>query len=281
MVLFRDIDIPIQNAEEKAAATSLAVQMLSPFAHEDGVWGVGSVLGRDTTMAAIASRNHIRQYAQRFSESHGMDAVRDVAHCEVWCCPANALPVVLVGFAEPMRYRQVRRNRWLSHIALAVCLLVAAAILATPLAQLALKAESAQKQGHAAQVETRSAQALREALLSNQAKLVSVSKISLESQQPPEILARVTAVVPDDTWVQRLQWQSGKVTLQGQTPNVATLMASLSKQPDIKEVKAPAAATKSAGSGKENFSVEFVLLPAAASVVGGGNGVGPGESGAP
>lgn len=281
MVLLRALDIPVHNSEEKAAAISLAVQMSSPFAPEDGVWGVGSALGRETCVAVMASRNHVRAYAQRFSEAHGLDAVRDPEHCEVWFCPTNAAPVVLAGFAESTRRSHVRRNRLLSHSVFAVSLLTSAAILATPLAQLALQADSAQAQFQATQAETRPAQSLREALLSNQAKLVALSKISLESQQPPEILARVTAVVPDDTWVQRLQWQSGKVTLQGQTPNVATLMASLSKQPDIKEVKAPAAATKSVGSGKENFTVEFVLLPTTASVVELSNGVGPDKAGAP
>ena len=280
LVLIRKWDIPVQDADEKSAALSLAVAMSSPFAAEDGVWGHDSN-STGGCVAVMASRNHIRAYAQRLSQTHGLEAVRDPEQCEVLFWPPSGVPVVLAGFAESVRSGQVRRNKLMTYVFLAFSLLAAAAILATPFAQLALQADSAQAQFQVAQAETKPAQALREALLSTQSKLVALSKISLENQHPSEILARVTAVVPDDTWVQRLQWQSGKVTLQGQTPNVATLMASLSRQPDIKEVKAPSAATKSVGSGKENFTVEFVLLTPTAPAVDRATGVTPEKAGTP
>ena len=261
LVLVRELTIPVQNADEKATAISLAVEMSSPFALDDCVWGGSSPRGSTKCVVAMASRKHIQAYARQYSQAHGLAAIHDAERFEMWFLPSARGAIVLSGFAEGNRSKQIRRNKLLAHVFLGLSLLTTVAILVTPLAQLALKAESAYTQLQASQAQTRPAQALREAMLSTQTRLAALSKISRESPQPPEILARVTAVVPDDTWVQRLQWQAGKVTLQGQTPNVAVLMAALSQQPDIKEVKAPSAATKAVGSGKENFTIEFILQP--------------------
>ncbi len=276
LALVQALHIPLSDPVERAAAASLAAEMASPFRRDDCAWGYDPAGGH----LVMASRDQIQAHAKALSQIHGLEPLGNPSQCEVWYVPTAGAPVVLAGFAERVRSARVRLHRWVANTFLALSVLLALAIWFSPLAQLVLRVESAEAQIRAAKSGSQPAQATRERLLAVQEKLSAVSQVANQSQLPTESLARVTAVVPDDTWLQRLQWQSGKVTLQGQTPNTATFMAALSKEPDIKDVKAPTAATKSTGSGKENFVVEFSLLPPSDGVKVTGADV-PAEKGAP
>ncbi len=81
-------------------------------------------------------------------------------------------------------------------------------------------------------------------------------KLKLRAMQ-----AAMTRLIPDDTWLQRMQVQGNKVTVTGQTPNAAALMNTLSSHPGVRDVRAPSAATRAMSGGRENFTVEWTMTP--------------------
>jgi general secretion pathway protein L len=80
--------------------------------------------------------------------------------------------------------------------------------------------------------------------------------------EPLGVLDLLTELIPDDSWLQRLQVRGAQLTLVGQTTNTTALMNRLSEHPLVRDVRAPSAATRVSG-GRENFIIELTLLPQA------------------
>jgi general secretion pathway protein L len=59
-----------------------------------------------------------------------------------------------------------------------------------------------------------------------------------------------------------LQIQGHKVSITGQTANASALMKKLGGQPGLRDVRAPAPATKPLGATRESFTIEFTMDPA-------------------
>ena len=92
-------------------------------------------------------------------------------------------------------------------------------------------------------------------------KLNALSEILGERVEPLRVIDTLTQVLPDDAAVQALQLVGTKVSLSGQATDAAELMQKLGQQPGIRDVRAPAAATRLNNSNKESFSIEFVVDP--------------------
>ncbi|SLN56833.1 PilN domain-containing protein [Oceanibacterium hippocampi] len=71
-----------------------------------------------------------------------------------------------------------------------------------------------------------------------------------------QILERLSAILPDDTWIQQFNIVDGRVELQGSTSSAATLVPILEGAPEIASVAFRTAVSRDAVSGRENF--EFI-----------------------
>ncbi|HMA07212.1 MAG TPA: PilN domain-containing protein, partial [Ramlibacter sp.] len=72
----------------------------------------------------------------------------------------------------------------------------------------------------------------------------------------------LTRVLPDDTSLLGLNIQGSKISITGSTSDAAALMQQLSARPELREVKAPTAATRPLGTSKDSFNIEFTLASA-------------------
>ncbi len=139
--------------------------------------------------------------------------------------------------------------------------MLAAAVLLTPSLQLRQRALQAQQAYDQAQQRLAPVLAQREALTQLQAQQAALREQMAERVEPLAVLDLLTQAVPEDSFVQRLQVQGDRLTLSGQTPNTAALMNRLSAQPLLRDVRSPAAATRSMSAGRENFTLEMTLQP--------------------
>jgi len=105
------------------------------------------------------------------------------------------------------------------------------------------------------------AMAQREALVRGRDELADLREVMSDHIDPLVALDMLTQLIPDDTWLQRVQSQGTRFTVSGQTANAAVLMNTLSGNPALKDVRAPAPATRVFGTSRESFSVEFTVLP--------------------
>ena len=92
-------------------------------------------------------------------------------------------------------------------------------------------------------------------------QLAAFDEIQSEGVRALDTVGLLTRALPDDTSLLNLQIQGSKVRLSGQTPNTADLMQKLSAYPGLRDVKAPAAATRPLGTSTESFSIELELAP--------------------
>lgn len=249
--------LPPMPPADRADALALEVRMASPFDPADLVWGARDAADGTGATALLASRRAVQSRLDALA-----DRWRAATPPEVWAFDTQGRPVVLQGFGEAARLRRSGRGRGLSWALLLLALLLGAAVAVTPTVQLKLR--TMQAAGAYAELERQLAPVLaqRESLAKAQAQQDALRELMAERVEPLAVLDLVTQAVPDDTWLQRLQLQGARVTISGQTPNTASLMNRLSSQPQVREVKAPAPATRALG-GRENFTVEFTLAPEA------------------
>lgn len=254
------VSLPPMPAADRQDALAMELRMASPFDAADLVWGwreapQGAAAAPLT--AVLASRQAVQARLAQVADKLGPRKVP-----EVWAFATNGLPVVLQGFGEAARQRQAARGRWQVWLLLLLALLLAAAVAVTPTVQLKLRAMQAVRALAALEQDLGPVLAQREALVKAQGQRDELRELMAERVEPLAVLDLVTQAVPDDTWVQRLQLQGSKLTLSGPTPNTAALMNRFSGLPQVRDVRAPVAATRTQ-SGRENFTIELTVLPEA------------------
>jgi len=180
---------------------------------------------------------------------------------EVWALAGQGLPIVVQGWGESARRRSAARGRAAAYALLALAIVLAAAAAITPTVQLKLRAAQATLASQQAEQQMGPLVAQRESLVRSQEAIAALREQMQDHVEALAVVELLTQLIPDDTYLQRVQVHGAKVTLSGQTPNTAALMNQLGSQAGVRDVKAPAAATRSMAAGRENFTVEFTLAP--------------------
>jgi hypothetical protein len=86
-----------------------------------------------------------------------------------------------------------------------------------------------------------------------------------------DLLRELTERIPDDTWVQSLEYQSGEVQLRGESGQATALIGLLEQAPGIDGVSFRSPVTQVARTGKERFNLAFTYKPDNAAGSGGAN----------
>ena len=252
------LQLPAMSSVDLHAAVALEVRTASPFEASDLAWGyrareAGAGLA---VHAVLASRRAVDQHLAACA-----DRLAGRTAPEVWARDDAGRAVVLQGYGEAARERRAVRGRWSVYALLALALALGAAAAVTPTVQLKLRAMQAAAAMQ--EVEARMAPLLaqREALVRTQGDIDALHGLIAERVEPLAVMDLLTQLIPDDTFLQRLQVQGTKVTISGQTPNTAALMNALSGHPDVRDVRSPSAATRAMGGGRENFTIELTLSP--------------------
>lgn len=258
--LLRRIELPPLPLGEVAQAVALEVAGASPFAADDVVWGYAprrAASGKLEIDIALASRQRVVSHLQGLPGGAWQPEVT-----EVWAMTGSSSPVIFGGFGEARRiaYAKVRRRGATALLAVALGLMTAAAV--TPVAQSRLRAIDAQQ---AADELTKRVEPLlrqRSVLLRNAKTAQELQELLAEGVDPLFVMDLLTRVLPDDTSLLGLNIQGSKISITGSTPNAAALMQQLSARPELRDVKAPTAATRPMGTTKDSFNIEFTLAAA-------------------
>lgn len=258
-VLRRVVHLPLMSAGDMHQALRLQALNLSPFVEDDLVWGWrGQPSGQGGVAAeiALASRKQVavclEAQASRWQEMP-----------EVWVCPDAGEAIVLAGYGEGRRAQDAMRQRRIAYGLLLCVALLLAAMAITPTVQLGLRAQEAQSSYQSLALRARPVLEQRETLLQSTRKLSALQSELAARIDPLRVLELLTRALPDDTAVQSLKLQGPAVTISGQTADAAKLMQLLGEQPGLREVRAPTPATRQSATGKEVFTIAFVLDPKA------------------
>jgi general secretion pathway protein L len=261
ILLRRTLVMPTLAQAERQAALALQLQTFSPFAPEDLVWTSEVQASEDGKTqqihAALTSRKLI---ATHLAEQDADIALDDM---EVWIPHVHGgFHAVAAGFAEKRRHSRSTAWRWFSAALFLLALALVIAILVTPTVQLYLRAKQAESALTALQQKAMPVLAERESYTKATERLNQAGESLNQSVAPLPVLQLITETLGDDTSLNSLQVQGHKVSIAGQTVNASVLMKKLGSQPGLRDVRAPAPATKPLGATRESFTIEFTMDPA-------------------
>ena len=260
ILLRRSLVLPILAQAELESALALQLQAFSPFAPEDLVWTYESQAMEGGTSlqvhAAMSSRPLIAAHLAATDPEASLD------NFEVWVPLTQAGNHALVpGFAEGRRQSRSTAWRWASATLFLIALALVASMAATASLQLYLRSKQAEAALAALQQKAIPVLSEREAFTLATEKLGQLNDMFAASTPPMPLLQLVTEALADDTSLLSFQMQGNKVNLSGQTVNTSSLMKQLSTTPGLKDVRAPAPATKPPGATRESFTIEFSIDP--------------------
>jgi general secretion pathway protein L len=261
ILLRRSLVMPSLAQAELQAALALQLQTFSPFPPEDMVWACEVQQSEDGKTqhihAAISSRKLIAQHLATLPTEATLDDI------EVWVPHLqDGHYAVASGFAENQRHRRSAAWRWVSAGLLVLALALVVGIVATPSVQLYLRSKQAEAALQALQQKALPVLAERESFTQVTDKLTQLGEHFNQSVAPRPVLQLITEALGDDTSLLSVQVQGHKVSLTGQTANASTLMKKLDNLPGLRDVRAPAPATKPLGATRESFTIEFSMDPA-------------------
>ncbi len=208
-----------------------------------------------------APRNRVRQQLEAV-EARGLEVVRVVLDEADLARGSNLLP--------PERLRELEeaaRGRWLTWLLLALCAVLAAALIILPIYQarervIALLAEEGRLRAEAEQASVLQRQVEKQ--LSEYNFLLQRKHSTPLAVQLLDDLSKRT---PDDTWVQTLEIKTNpaskarEVIIQGETGSGGKLMPILAESPLLKDLQPKAAMTRLAPNA-ERFHVSAELVQA-------------------
>lgn len=262
-LLVRTLKLPSLPAGEIAQAVALDVAGASPFPAEDLVWGHSTRQikpGAVEVLAVLASRRQVQSRLQSLSAAGPGAAVP-----EVWAIMQGSRPIIFSGFGETRRLSYAAVRRRIAFALLLLALGLAVFMAATPTAQLRLRALEAMQSSEVLKKRTESLVRQRAALARAAETEAALKEILAQSTDPLRVMEVLTQALPDDTSLLGLQTQGSKVTINGMTVNAAALMQQLGARPEVRDVKAPTAATRPLGTTKDSFNIELTLAGRSAS----------------
>ncbi|MGQ9659783.1 MAG: PilN domain-containing protein [Thermochromatium sp.] len=252
VVLRRRVSFPPQVRANLSQVIRYELDRLSPFEPKDVVFDIialGSAKTADRLHLdlVLCRRDLVDGWIQRLE---ALGAPVDRITWEGAWKGANLLP-------PEQRPKRRRLRLTLGSISVMVSILLAIAILVTPLWQrhhLArqLEAEVARLRSQAIAVD-----AVRQELERVRQGSTAVLKRKLEQPRILEMLRELTDRLPEDTWVQNLEFSDDQVDLRGESGQATALIAILEQAPGIEGVSFGSPVTQIARTGKERFNITF------------------------
>lgn len=163
--------------------------------------------------------------------------------------------------------RRLARLLWVANAALL------AAVVVIPLVQQGRAIDGLQAQVAAARAEAESAGALREQAESLRADRRSLIDAKRNRPALVNVLAELTAILPDTTWIQRLEIKARSARLSGASDTASSLIAIIDNSPLFRDAAFSAPVTRNPATGSEQFQLVFEInSPTDVDENGNGNG---------
>lgn len=257
-VLTRRVSFPPQVREKLGQVVRLELDRLSPFSVDQVVYDYVALPASkgDTRIRAelaLCRRDRVDDWIKRLRQAGS--PIDQITWEGAWAS-ANLLPP---------EDRSSRRQRLVTvpRALIALILVLGVAILATPLWQKAQILKALDAQVVRARSQAVAVDEVRKEL--EQARQGSTVVLQHKSDQPrvTNLLRELTDRIPDDTWVQSLEYQNREVQVRGESSQATALIGLLEEAPGIEGVSFRSPVTQVARTGKERFNLAFSFRPEA------------------
>jgi general secretion pathway protein L len=253
--LTRRLELPEATRQELQSAVRLEVEASSPFPAAETLWGWDArttEAGGQIAQIAITARH----LAQRTLDAYAGRADAGPATPELWV-PVEGGYATLQGFGEAHRLAAQRRQMRGFALTLGAALVLALLLALTPLAQ--KRFQVLQANLYQVAVNERAAPVLR---LRDELSRMTTLKDALAPriQNRPDIMAlldRVSAILPDDAWLEHLEYTNTGVRFGGRAADASALLQMLQRQAAFTNVRSTSSIVLDPRSGKDLFVFEM------------------------
>ncbi len=255
IVLTRQLRLPLAVEAELDSVIALEVSANSPFAAADTAYGWSQVTRDESHLKVdlvIVSRSAVMTYMGKNFDSH------DARAQEIWAKSSDAM-IVIGGFGEHRReamYKKRLRSVGVMAVAGLVLVLVVAGLYAG-----IKRAEMQRLQAMTASYQQQASEAsqMRTTLTQANDIITTANEVVSRYRNPHPELARLSALLEDDTHLTQFAMSGLGIKLRGQSRNAAAVMELLTDQPQYCNVVAPQPIVKIGNSGLEQFFLNLVL----------------------
>ncbi len=255
-VLVRSVAFPAQVRANLPQVIRYELDRLSPFpASEvafDFVLHSGAKRAERLNISlALCRRGLVEAWIKRLDE---LGSPIDRITWEGAWAGANLLP-------PEQRPRHPRVRFGLVTVSILASLLLGAAVLITPLVQNHLVAHQLAAELKSIRGQAVAVDEVRQEL--ERARQGSTAVLQHKLKQLPllDILRELTDRLPEDTWIQNLEFANGQVDIRGESGHATALIAILEQSPLIEGVSFGSPVTQVARTGKERFNISFHYEP--------------------
>jgi general secretion pathway protein L len=251
-VLTRSVSFPSQVRDNLPRVVGYEIDRLTPF-QVDQVYfdfrirDVPARADKISVELALCRRDQARDWLQRLRDA---GAPAELLTWDGAWSKANLLPA------------QERANRGAglfspTKLLLLLLLMLAAAALATPVWQ--MQQLRNERESAVAELKSRAEKVHEMRTALERAREGSVAVLQRKWEQPRmiDLLRELTERLPDDTWVQNLDYREGEVQVRGESAQATGLISLLDQAPGFGDVTFRSPVVPVAGTGRERFHISF------------------------
>jgi general secretion pathway protein L len=259
LLLEREVTLPLAAEREPARVLAYEMDRITPFAAHEVVW-THAILRRDRARGRL----HLRLSVVPRDALQPLLTALDAAGL------APALLELPDAAGTPRRIALLapnsRRIRQLRRAACGLCAALAVAAIALPFVLQSRAGQRIEARIAALRPAVDEAEALRRRIA---ARTAGIDVIAAERQRLGDtlaVLAALTNLLPDDTYLTDLALRQGRLTLNGQSAAAARLIAALSADPAIRAPEFIAPVTRVNGAGgaaghDDLFAIRAAVAP--------------------
>jgi general secretion pathway protein L len=259
-VLNKRLTLPLATEENLREALSFQIDMHTPFS-ADQVYYDCCVSARDAQSQTLTVDLVVtpRIYVDELLDSLADNGLSPDRISAPGLSSPGPLSVDLLP-AGRRRKNRMRRSRRRNLLLVTANLVIAAAALATPVVQKQLAISSLEPQLQQAANAAKSGTELRQ-----QVQLLGDASKYLRNKKQSELLVmrtvdEITRVLPDNTWIGRLDIDSGGIQLQGQSSSSAALIQLLEASPLLQNVRFRSPVTRIGNTEEDRFHLSADLV---------------------
>jgi general secretion pathway protein L len=244
-VLVREVVLPLAAARDLQTVLGFEIDRLTPFSTSELYWGVSGITqdrarGKLRLNLSCVVRAQVETLRQALGRIRLSPSFIDTG--------TGRIDLATAGPAA-------RRTQY---ALAALCGVLAIACIAVPLVQQQIALDQSANAIAAEQPAARTAQILRQQLAAAAAGGAAIAQEE-HAGDALNVLATLTAALPDDTWLSDFTLKSGDLSFDGQSANAARLIGLLSAVPGLRDPSFTAPVTRSADGKADLFSIHATV----------------------
>ena len=249
-LLQQSATLPLAAERDLQAVLGHEMDRLTPFAAADLYWA-WRVESRDRAGGRLLLRLLL---VPKLAVAAGLDTLAAMG-----LRPA-ALEVQAGASVEHLPLLQPGTRRRSTAVVGWLCAALAVALVVIPVARQERAIEKAENQVAALRPQVAVVEALRRKLTANESGATLFTKEAGRVGSPLRALAALTVALPDDTYLTSFAMKERKMSLAGRSGGAASLIATLSADPDLRDPAFDAPVTR-VGDRQDLFSIRATLAP--------------------